>query len=280
MLPEEYHEFLDVFSRQLADSLPPHQLYDHHIRLKPEAQPSFGPLYGMSRDELLVLKKYLEDNLIKGFIRASSSPAISSVLFVRKPSGGLRFCVDYRDLNAITVKNRYLLPLIKETLNRMCRAQYFTKLNVVAAFNKLWVAKEDEWLTAFRTCYGLYKYLVMPFGLFNAPAFFQHYINNVLSDYLDVFCTTYIDDILIYSDTLKNHKKHVRQILQKLRKAGLQLNIDKCEFHVQKVKYLGLIVGVDDIKMNSVKVEAILTWATPTNEWEMRGFLGFTNFYR
>ncbi len=99
----------------------------------------------------------------------------------------------------------------------------------------------------------------MPFGLFNTPASFQHYINDVLSDYLNVFCTAYIDDILIYSDTLKNHKKHVRQVLQKLCEAELQLDIDKCEFHVQKVKYLGLIVGVNDIKMNSVKVEAILT---------------------
>lgn len=252
VLPEEYHKYLDVFSKQLADSLPPHQPYDHHIRLEPGAQPTFEPLYGMSWDELLVLKKYLDDNLTKDFIRASSSPAASPILFVRKPEGGLRFCVDYRGLNAITIKNHYPLPLIRETLDRMAYVKYFTKLDVVAAFNKLRMAKGDEWLTAFRTRYSLYEYLVMPFGLSNAPASFQNYINNILQDYLDAFCTAYIDNILIYSNTLKEHKKHVRQVLQKLREAGLQLNIDKCEFQVQEVKHLGLIISTE-----------ILEWTLP-----------------
>ena len=117
VLSKEYHEFLDVFSRQLADTLPPHQPHDHHICLEPRSQPIFKPLYDMSRDELLVLKKYLDDNLIKGFIQASSFPAASSVLFVHKPEDGLWFCVDYRGLNAIMIKNHYLLLLIRETLD-------------------------------------------------------------------------------------------------------------------------------------------------------------------
>ena len=279
VLSKEYHEFLDVFSRQLTDTLPPHQPHDHHICLKPGSQLTFEPLYGMSRDELLVLKKYLDDNLIKEFIQASFSSAASPVLFVHKPEGGLQFCVDYRGLNAIMIKNCYPLLLIRETLNQMSKTQYFTKLDVVAAFNKLQMAKGDEWLTAFCTHYDLYKYLVMLFELFNVPASFQNYINDILQDYLDAFCTTYIDDILIYSDTLKEHRQHVQQILQKLQRAGLQLDIDKCEFHVQEVKYLGLIIGVDGIKMDPVKVEAIQAWPTPINEWDVQGFLGFTNFY-
>ena len=117
------------------------------------------------------------------------------------------------------------------------------------------MVKRDEWLTVFHTHYDLYKYLVMLFELFNVSVSFQNYINNILWDYLDVFCTTYIDDILIYSDTLKEHRQHVQQILQKLQRAGLQLDIDKCEFHVQEVKYLELIIGVDGIKMNSIKVD-------------------------
>ena len=117
MLSKEYHEFLDVFSRQLADTLPSHQPHDHHIHLKLRSQLTFEPLYDMSRDELLVLKKYLDDNLIKGFIQASSSPAASPVLFVHKPGDGLQFCVDYRGLNAIMIKNCYSLPLIREILN-------------------------------------------------------------------------------------------------------------------------------------------------------------------
>ena len=216
VLSKEYHEFLDVFSRQLADTLPPHQPHDHHICLKPESQLIFESLYDMSRDELLVLKKYLDNNLTKEFIQASFSPAAFSVLFVHKPEDGLWFCVDYRGLNAIMIKNCYLLLLIRETLNQMSKTQYFTKLDVVTAFNKLQMVKGDEWLTVFCTHYGLYKYLVMLFELFNASVLFQNYINDILWDYLDVFCTTYINNILIYSDTLKEHRQHVQQILQKL----------------------------------------------------------------
>ena len=280
VLSKEYHEFLDVFSRQLTDTLPPHQPHDHHIHLKLGSQLIFEPLYGMFRDELLVLKKYLDDNLIKEFIWASFFSAAFPVLFVHKPEDDLWFCVDYRGLNAITIKNCYLLLLIRETLNQMSKTQYFIKLDVVTAFNKLWMVKKDEWLTVFHTHYDLYKYLVMSFGLFNASASFQNYINDILQDYLDVFCTTYIDDILIYSDILKEHRQHVQQVLQKLQRAELQLDIDKCEFHVQEVKYLELIIGVDGIKMDPVKVEAIQTWPTPINEWDVWDFLEFTNFYQ
>ena len=279
-LPKEYHEFLSVFSRQEADKLPPHRLYDHKIQLKEGSEPSFGPLYDMSREELQVLRKELDENLERGFIRASTSPAASPVLFVRKPGGGLRFCVDYRGLNAITVKNRYPIPLIRETLDRLCRARYYTKLDIIAAFNRLRIAKGDEWKTAFRTRYGLFEYLVMPFGLTNGPASFQHYINDALRDYLDVFCTAYLDDILIYSNTLKEHKQHVRQVLQRLREFGLQADIAKCEFHVQEVKYLGLIVGTNSIRMDPCKVSAVVNWLQPKNVKDVQSFLGFANFYR
>lgn len=279
-LPSEYHSFLDVFSRDLADKLPPHRDSDHKIPLRPGATPVYGPLYNMSREELQVLKKYLDENLGKGFVRPSSSPAASPVLFVRKPGGGLRFCVDYRGLNALTVKNRYPLPLVNETLARISRAKYFTKLDIVAAFNKLRMAQGEEWKTAFRTRYGLYEYLVMPFGLANAPGSFQNYINDVLREWLDDFVTAYIDDILIYSDDLENHRRHVKTVLQALRDAGLQIDIDKCEFHQSSVKYLGLVIGSDGIKMDVAKVEAILSWKAPTNLKEVQGFLGFANFYR
>ena len=151
ILPKEYHEYLNVFSKWLVNSLPPHQPYDHHIRLEPGAQPTFRPLYGMSHDKLQILKKYLDDNLTKGFIQASAFPAASPLLFVHKLRGDLRFCVDYRGLNTITIKNHYPLPLIQKTLDRMTYTKYFTKLDVVAAFNKLWIMKEDEWLTVFWT---------------------------------------------------------------------------------------------------------------------------------
>ena len=142
VLPEHYKEFLKVFSQKEANKLPLHHPgVDHTIKMQPGTQPPARPLYGMSRDELQVLKKNLEENLSKGFIRASSSPAAAPVLFVKKPGGNLWFCVDYHDLNALTVKNKYPLPLIRETLDRLCKAIYFTKLDIVAAFNKICIAE-------------------------------------------------------------------------------------------------------------------------------------------
>jgi hypothetical protein len=279
-LPRELHDLLTLFSRAEADKLPRRREYDHRIELEPGKKPGYGPLYSMSRAELLVLKKYLEENLAKGFIRASKSPVASPVIFVKKPSGGLRFCVDYRGLNAATVKNRYPIPLIQETLQRLSKAVFFTKLDVVSAFNRLRIAEGDEWLTAFRTRYGLFEYLVMPFGLANAPSTFQHYVNDVLRPYLDVFCTAYIDDILIYSENLEDHKKHVRTVLTALQGAGLQLDIDKCEFYQTEVSYLGLIVSVDGVKMDPRKVEAIVNWESPCDVHDVRAFIGFANFYR
>lgn len=179
-LPKMYHNFLPVFSKEEADKLPPHRSSDHRILLKPGSEPPWGPLYGMSRDELLVLKKYIKENLEKGFIRPSSSPASSPVLFVKKPGGGLRFCVDYRALNDLSIKNRYPIPRIHETLTLLGKSKFFTKLDVISAFNRIRIAKGDEYLTAFRTRFGLFEYLVMPFGLANAPSSFQNYINDTL----------------------------------------------------------------------------------------------------
>ena len=172
-LPSEYHDFLDVFSRKDADALPKHRPgYDHTIELVEGKAPTWGPLYSMSADELKMLKAYIEKMVDKGFIRASSLSAASPVLFARKPGGGLRFCVDYRTLNAITVKNQYPLPLIKETLECVCKAKIFSKIDIIAAFNKLRIKEGEEWKTAFRTRYGLYEYLVMPFRLANGLSSF------------------------------------------------------------------------------------------------------------
>ena len=280
LLPPEYHEFLDVFSRRDSEVLPPHRPSDHHISLLPGKTPPYGPLYGMSRDENEALRVYLKENLNKGFIRASQSPAASPVLFVKKPGGGLRFCVDYRGLNAITVKSRYPLPLITETLNRLSKAVVYTKLDIIAAFNRLRITEGEEWMTAFRTRYGLYESLVLPFGLCNGPSSFQQYINDSLREYLDVFCTAYLDDILIYSNSLADHRGHVRSVLKRLRAAGLQVDITKCAFHTTEVLYLGLVITTKGIRMDPAKIATIQQWPELQNVHDVRCFLGFANFYR
>jgi hypothetical protein len=280
LIPKELWEFLDVFSPKEAEKLPPHRQHDHDIRLLEGKTPPFGPLYPMSREELKALKEWLEENLRKGFIRPSSSPAASPVLFVKKPDGGLRFCVDYRGLNNITVKDRYPLPLIKESLNNLKGMRYFSKIDIVAAFNNVRVKEGQEYLTAFRTRFGLYESLVMPFGLTGAPATFQRFINDTLREYLDVFCTAYLDDILIYSKTRKEHENHLRQVLLALRDAGLYAQIKKCEFFVEETTFLGVIVGRNGIRMDLRKVETIQNWPKPSCLTDVQAFIGFSNFYR
>jgi hypothetical protein len=162
--------------------------------------------------ELEALRKWLNENLSKGFIHASSPPAGAPILFVKKSDGSLRLCMDYPGLNEGTIKNHYPLPLLHETLLRLQKAKYFTKLDIRGAYNLVRMAEGEEWKTAFRTRYGLFESLVMPFGLTNTPSSFQHLINDVLWPYLDMFVTAYLDDILIYSDNLNDHQNHVLKV--------------------------------------------------------------------
>ncbi|KAF5502556.1 Transposon Tf2-9 polyprotein [Colletotrichum aenigma] len=233
-------EFHKLFQPNEAANLPPHRPgVDHKIPIKQDSS---------------------------GFIRASSSEASAPVLFVRKPGGGIRFCVDYRALNKLTKRDRYPLPLIQETLRTVSAAKWFTKLDVVAAFHKIQIAEGEEHKTAFRTRYRLFEWLVVPFGLIGAPATFQRYINRVLREYLDDFATAYMDDILIYSNSSRqDHKAKVELVLQKLALAGLQLDPYKCAFSVKTVKYLGFIITAG---------------AAPKTVKGVRSFLGFANYYR
>jgi hypothetical protein len=173
-IPECYRDLVEVFSKKESQSLPPHRgNLDHHIPLEDGTKPVFGPIYNLSELELKVLKKYVDKQLKKNYIRPSTSPFGSPVLFVKKADGSLRLCVDYRALNRITIKSRYPLPLTTEIMDRVKGATRFIRLDVRDALNRLRVAEGDKWKTAFRTRYGHFKYLVTPFGLCNAPASFQ-----------------------------------------------------------------------------------------------------------
>ena len=279
-LPSEYHDFLDVFDKSKADILPPHRSYDHKIELEANERPPHSRIYPMSGEKLQKVREYLEENLQKGFISPSTAPYASPVLFVQKPNGGLRFCVDYRKLNAITRRNRYPIPLIDETLARVVGCKYITKLDIIAAFNKLRMHPDSEEYTTFVTSLGAYKYHVLPFGLTNGPSNYQHYMNDVLFDFINKFCQAYLDDILIYSKTKKDHVNHVRLVLAKLRQAGLQVDIQKCEFHVQETAFLGVILSTEGLQMDPKKIQAVTDWPIPTTLKQVQGFIGFCNFYR
>ena len=280
-LPRTYHDLATAFSRRNAHSLPrPVAGVDHEIHMKEGAAPKYQKARPMSERENNAVFKWLQEQLDTGKIRRSSSSCSSPILIVRKPTGGLRICVDYRALNALTIKNRYPIPLVRETLSRIHGKQYFTKLDIVGAFNRIRIAEGHEWKTAFSTRYGQFECLCMPFGLCNAPATFQSVINDTLRDYLDDFCSAYLDDVLIFSDTLQDHERHVRLVITRLEAAGLFIDIDKCEFHTQSTRYLGLIITTEGIKMDPAKVDAILAWEPPQTLKDVQAFLGFANFYR
>ena len=278
--PPVYREFFDLFSKDKADLLPEHSEFDHSIPLQDGREPPFGPLYGMNPAELKALREYLDENLARGFIRPSTSPAGSPILFVKKKDGTLRLCVDYRGLNAVTIKDRTPLPLINETLNNLRGAKIFTALDLRGAYNLLRIKEGEEWKTAFRTRYGHFEYLVMPFGLTNAPATFQAMINTVLRPYLDVFCSVYLDDILIYSESEEDHVKHVTTILRALAKHKLYVKAEKCKWHVRDTEFLGYIVTPDGPRMAPDKIQSVQSWPVPRNKKELLSFLGFANYYR
>ena len=279
-LPKAYEEYLDCFSKLASDDMPPHRPYDHKILLEQDAKLSTGPLYSMSNEELRTVRDYLRDNLDKGFIVPSSAPFSSPVLFVKKADGSLRFCIDFRKLNALTRKDVYPLPLIDETLARLRGAKVFTKLDIRQAFHRIRMDPDSEELTTFRTRYGNYKCKVLPFGLTNGPATYQRYMNDVLIDLLDVICTAYLDDILIYSEDPLLHETHVKQVLDRLRAAGLQADIRKCEFGVTRTKYLGFIISTEGLAVDPEKVSAVVGWQAPRTVKGIQSFLGFCNFYR
>jgi hypothetical protein len=279
-LPSRYQDYSDVFSQEAAGKLPDGSI-EHEIRLQAGAKlPPTGPIYKQSAEELRVLLEYLETMLARGLIRKSTSPVGAPILFVKKPDGTLRLCVDYRALNEITVKNRYPLPRIDEMLDRLVGAKVFSVLDLRDAYQRIRIRRGDEWLTAFRTRYGHFEYLVLPLGLCNAPATFQAYIHQAMGGLLDVFVIVYLDDILIYSQNEEEHIDHVRQVLERLRKYKLYAKLSKCHFHQKKVKFLGVIVGENGVEMDTSRIETIRDWPEPQSYREVMMFLGFTNFFR
>ena len=261
--------------------MPERRLYDHRIPLEEGKTPPYvSSIYSLSQPELETLRKYIDEHLQRGFLRPSHSPCSAPILFAKKADGSLRLCVDYRALNKVTIKTRYPLPLIAELLDRLRHAKYFTKFDVRDGYNRLRMAEGEEWKTSFICRYGQYEYTVMPFGLCNAPGTFQHYMNDTFREFLDKFLVIYLDDLLIYSETLAEHKLHVRQVLERLQAEGLFLKPSKCVFHVTEVPFLGYIIGKGAIRMDPEKVAAIVSWPVPRSAQEIRMFLGLASFYR
>ncbi|KAL0176934.1 hypothetical protein M9458_029264, partial [Cirrhinus mrigala] len=267
-VPTAYQDLLEAFSRTRATQLPPHRPSDCAIDLIPGATPPRA------------MNTYIREELAKGFITPSTSPASAGFFFVKKKDGGLRPCIDYRGLNEVTIKYRYPLPLVPSALEQLRSAKIFTKLDLRSAYNLIRIRAGDEWKTAFSTTSGHYEYRVMPFGLANSPSYFQAFVNEVFRDMLNRWVIVYIDDILIFSSSLAEHIQHVRAVLQRLISHQLFAKEEKCEFHQDKVTFLGYIISPEGVAMDDKKVNAVLSWPRPTTLRELQRFLGFANFYR
>ena len=263
-----YHNYANVFDKSQANILFSHRFYDHKLKFAKEADKNNlfkSRIYSISSHKLEQVKKYLNEHLKKRFIIFNHALFASSVLFTEKSNDELKFCVNYKKLNAITKRNRYFISLIDEVLIRIQGCKYLTRLNIIIAFNKLRMHSNNENFTTFVTSLKAYKYRVLPFGLINGPVIYQQYMNDILFEYLNDFCQAYLNDILIYSRTKKDHIKHVRLILQKLREIDLQVNILKCEFHVQKTKFLNLLMFIDELRINPTKIQVVIDWVTFIN---------------
>ena len=200
------------------------------------------------------MKTYVKNYLANGFIRPSKSPAAAPVMFMAKPDGKLRLVVDYRGLNKITVKNRYPLPLIPEMLDRLHKAKVFTKIDLRNAYHQVRVKEGDEWKTAFRCREGHFEYQVCPQGPTNAPAMFQHFMNDILREYLDLIAVGILDDVIIFSESLAKHIPQVRGILEVLRQHQLYAKVKKCEFHKDQMIFVGYLVSKEGIGMDLAEV--------------------------
>ncbi|GJS63069.1 putative nucleotidyltransferase, ribonuclease H [Tanacetum coccineum] len=226
------------------------------------------------------LSTQLQELSDKGFIRPSFSPWGALVLFVKKKDGSFRMCIDYRELNKLTVNNRYLLPRIDDLFDQLQGSSVYSKIYLRSGYHQLRVQDADIPKTAFKTRYGHYEFQVMPFGLTNAPVVFMDLMNRVCKPYLDKFVIVFIDDILIYSKSKQEHEEHLKQILELLKKEELYAKFSKCEFWLPKVQFLGHVIDSEGIHVDPAKIESIKDWASPKTPMKIHQFLGLTGYYR
>ncbi len=281
MVPETYHPYKEVFSKEAFRELPPQKPWDHAIDLLPKADLPRSRTFPLSQNEQKELDEFLRENLANGRIQPSKSPMGAPVFFVKKKDGSLRLVQDYRKLNEITVKNSYPLPLVSDVLNRLRGSKYFSVLDLRWGFNNVRIKEGHEWKAAFRTNRGLFEPLVMFFGLCNSPATFQTMMNDILREFIDrgvAIC--YMDDILIFTPTLEEHRQVVSEVLGTLQRHRLFLKPEKCRFEQTRIEYLGLVISENQVEMDPVKIRGVVDWPVPKKVKDVQSFLGFVNFYR
>ncbi|GJZ87473.1 putative reverse transcriptase domain-containing protein, partial [Tanacetum coccineum] len=253
---------------------------EFQINLIPGAAPVARVPYRLAPSEMKELSEQLKELSDKGFIRPSSTPWGAPVLFVKKKEGSFQMCIDYRELNKLTVKNRYPLPRIDDLFDQLQGSSFYSKIDLSSGYYQLRVREEDILKTAFRTRYSHYEFQVMPFGLTNAHAVFMDLINRVCKPYLDKFVIVFIDDILIYSKNKQEYEEHLKLILEFIKKKELYAKFSKCEFWIPKVQFLVHVIESQGIYVDPAKIKSIKDWASPKSPTEIRQFLGLAGYYR
>jgi hypothetical protein len=272
-------DYTDVFLNELP-GMPPDRDIEFAIELQPGTAPISKRPYRMPPAELAELKKQLQELLDKGFIHPSTSPWGCPALFVKKKDESLRLCVDYSHLNEVTIKNKYPLPRIDVLFDQLVGAKVFSKIDLRLGYHQINIKANDIPKTAFSTRYGLYEYLVMYFGLTNAPSYFMYLMNSVFMPELDKFVVVFIDDILVYSKNEAEHTKHLHTVLQRLRDHQLYAKLSKCEFWLKEIKFLGHTISQDGVSVDPEKVQEVMNWKPPTTVRQIQSFLGLAGYYR
>ncbi|GJR98740.1 putative reverse transcriptase domain-containing protein [Tanacetum coccineum] len=272
-------EFPDVFPEDLP-GIPPVRQVEFQIDLIPGAAPIARTPYRLAPSKMQELSNQLQELTDQGFIRLSTSPWGAPVLFVKKKDGSFRMCIDYRELNKLTIKNRYPLPRIDDLFDQLQGSSVYSKIDLRSGYHQLRVRKEGIPKTAFRTRYRHYEFQVMPFGLTNAHAVFMDLMNRVCKPYLDKFVIVFIDDILIYSRNKEEHASHLKIILELLRKEKLYAKFSKCDFWIHIVQFLGHLIDNQGLHVDPAKIEAVKNWTSPTTSTEVRQFLGLPGYYQ
>jgi hypothetical protein len=272
-------EYADVFPDELP-GMPPDRDIEFAIELQPGTTPISKRPYWMPPAELAELKKQLQELLDKGFIRPSTLPWGCPTLFVKKKDESLRLFIDYRPLNAVTIKNKYPLPCIDVVFDQLVWAKVFSKIDLRSGYHQIKIRASDIPKTAFSTRYGLYEYLVMSFGLTNAPAYFMYLMNSVFMPELDKFVVVFIDDILVYSKNEEEHVGHLHVVLQHLREHHLYAKLSKCDFWLKEIKFLGHTISQAGIVVDPDKVQEVMNWKPPKIVRQIWSFLGLVGYYR
>lgn len=271
-------EFESVF--QNVSDLPPHRALDHAIPLLPNAIPVNSRPYSYSPAQKDEIERQVSEMLSARLITTSCSPFASPVLLVKKKDNSWRFCVDYRRLNALTVKNKFPLPIVDELLDELAGTKYFSKLDLRSGYHQIRMLEFDEYKTAFKTHHGHFQFRVMPFGLTNAPATFQCLMNSIFAPFLRKFVLLFMDDILIYNKCWEDHLQHLKCVLQLLQQHQFCAKLSKCTFVASQLEYLGHIISAQGVATDPDKTQVMRQWPIPTNLTELRGFLGLTGYYR